>query len=62
MSSSSSLPTIEGQNIRHSAQFSNKMNDRKAEIERKKARLAAIREEKDRKKKERERKEVCLVY
>jgi dynein intermediate chain len=34
------------------------MSDRKAELERKKAKLAALREEKERRRKEREQKEV----
>lgn len=34
------------------------MSDRKAELERKKARLAAIREEKERRKREKEQKDV----
>lgn len=40
------------------------MSDRKAELERKKAKLQAIREEKERRRREKEQKDVrnCLVF
>lgn len=37
------------------------MSDRKAELEKKKAKLQAIREQKERLRKEKEKKDVCLI-
>jgi len=50
--------TVDVKNIQHSAHYSGKMSDRKAELERKKAKLAAIKEEKEKKRKEKEAKEA----
>ena len=54
------VPAVDIKNIKHSPQYSGKMSDRKAELERKKAKLMALREEKDRRKREKEQKEVRL--
>ncbi|KAF2363724.1 Cytoplasmic dynein 1 intermediate chain 1/2 [Trinorchestia longiramus] len=57
MSDQASHP-VDLKNIKHSQQYSGKMSDRKAELERKKAKLLALREEKDRRKREKEQKEA----
>ena len=51
-------PSVDLKHIKHSAQYSGKMSDRKAELERKKAKLMALKEEKERRKREKEQKEV----
>ncbi|XP_047738075.1 cytoplasmic dynein 1 intermediate chain-like [Hyalella azteca] len=51
---------VDVKNIKHSQQYSGKMSDRKAELERKKAKLLALREEKDRRKREKETKEKLM--
>jgi len=38
------------------------MSDRKAELEKKKAKLQAIREQKERLRKEKEKKDVCNIF
>jgi len=38
------------------------MSDRKAELEKKKAKLQAIREQKERLRKEKEKKDVCSIF
>lgn len=57
---SDAASSVDVKNIKHSSQYSGKMSDRKAELERKKAKLMALREEKDRRKREKEQKEVRL--
>jgi len=42
--------------------FADTMSDRKAELEKKKAKLQAIREQKERLRKEKEKKDVCNVF
>lgn len=54
--------SVDIKNIKHSPQYSGKMSDRKAELERKKAKLMALREEKDRRKREKELKDVSFVF
>lgn len=55
---SGSTSSVDIKNIKHSPQYSGKMSDRKAELERKKAKLLALREAKDLRKREKEQKEV----
>uniref|UniRef100_A0A2P2HX38 Cytoplasmic dynein intermediate chain n=1 Tax=Hirondellea gigas TaxID=1518452 RepID=A0A2P2HX38_9CRUS len=50
--------SVDVKHIKHSLLYSGKMSDRKAELERKKAKLMALREEKDRRKREKEQKEA----